>query len=170
MMDREGKRSILGSHSRQTQVEAVVAACQLQQAHLAHIAGHLPAYLPSLRSPEVGAGVVVPKENARGGANMAVAAAGGGNGGAAAAKKQRAPAPRRWVLRAWRRHFACIVRSCVGQETSSLSRGASTHLHLTSPRPALLAPPPEHTLLPQIHHCGRAGLRVLLHAQPPDCR
>ena len=34
------------------QVEAVVAACQLQRQHLTHIAGHLPTYLPSLRSPE----------------------------------------------------------------------------------------------------------------------
>lgn len=68
-----------------------MAACQLQQAHLAHIAGHLPAYLPSLRSPEVAAaGGGGLKENARGGGN-----AGGSQGGEGGAKKQRAPAPRR---------------------------------------------------------------------------
>ena len=79
-----------------------MAACQLQQAHLAHIAGHLPTYLPSLRSPEVpaaggGGGL---KENARGGGN-AGGSQGGGEGGT---KKQRAPAPRRWG--GWRSHPA----------------------------------------------------------------
>ena len=33
------------------QVEAVIAACQLQRQHLLHISGHLPAFLPSLESP-----------------------------------------------------------------------------------------------------------------------
>jgi hypothetical protein len=69
------------------QVEAVVAACQLQQQHLQHIAGHLPTYLPSLRSPEL-AGV---KENNRSVPNAAASAAPDG----AAAPKKRAPAPRR---------------------------------------------------------------------------
>ncbi|EFN57576.1 hypothetical protein CHLNCDRAFT_143235 [Chlorella variabilis] len=71
------------------QVEAVVAACQLQQHHLHHIAGHLPTYLPSLRSPEV-AGV---KENSRAAPNQAAAADGGGGGG----PKKRPPAPRRYI-------------------------------------------------------------------------
>ncbi|KAL4434153.1 hypothetical protein ABPG75_000594 [Micractinium tetrahymenae] len=78
------------------QVEAVVAACQLQRQHLQHIAGHLPAYLPSLRSPEVAAAAAGrPKENSgaapnQGGGGGAEAAAGGGG-------KKRAPAPRRYI-------------------------------------------------------------------------
>ncbi|KAL4430159.1 hypothetical protein ABPG77_004941 [Micractinium sp. CCAP 211/92] len=78
------------------QVEAVVAACQLQRQHLQHIAGHLPAYLPSLRSPEVIAAEAAgrAKENVSAAPNQARAGgteAGGGGG------KKRAPAPRRYI-------------------------------------------------------------------------
>ena len=77
------------------QVEAVVAACQLQQQHLAHIAGHLPTYLPSLHSPEVGGpGGGAAKENgSRAALNQAAADAAGGGGG----PKKRPPAPRRYI-------------------------------------------------------------------------
>ncbi|KAI3438852.1 hypothetical protein D9Q98_001269 [Chlorella vulgaris] len=74
------------------QVEAVVAACQLQQQHLQHIAGHLPTYLPSLRSPELAS----VKENNRSVPNAAASAAPDG----AAAPKKRAPAPRRYITAA----------------------------------------------------------------------
>ena len=85
------------------QVEAVVAACQLQQQHLQHIAGHLPAYLPSLRSPETataalaaaGGGGGSVKENSRAGHNQAAAGADAGGGGGGT--KKRPPAPRRWA-------------------------------------------------------------------------
>ena len=77
-----------------------MAACGLQQQHLQHIAGHLPTYLPSLRSPEVAgpaaAGGGGAKENSRGAPNAAAAAEGGGG------PKKRAPAPRRcWRRPAW---------------------------------------------------------------------
>ena len=76
------------------QVEAVVAACQLQRQHLQHIAGHLPAYLPSLRSPEVVAAEAAgrPKENVGAAPNQA---RGGGAEAAGGGGKKRAPAPRR---------------------------------------------------------------------------
>jgi hypothetical protein len=74
------------------QVEAVVAACQLQQQHLTHIAGHLPTYLPSLHSPEVGApgGGGLKENSSRAAPNQAAADAAG-------PKKQRPPAPRRYI-------------------------------------------------------------------------
>lgn len=79
------------------QVEAVVAACQLQQQHLQHIAGHLPAYLPSLRSPEMpaagGSSTAGVKENSRAAPNQAAAAPAAAGGGA----KKRVPAPRRYI-------------------------------------------------------------------------
>ncbi|KAI7839366.1 hypothetical protein COHA_006891 [Chlorella ohadii] len=75
-------------------VEAVVAACTLQQQHLQHIASHLPTYLPSLRSPEVAgpsAAGGAAKENSRGATNAAAAAEGG------PAPRKRALAPRRYI-------------------------------------------------------------------------
>lgn len=92
------------------QVEAVVAACKLQQQHLQHIAGHLPAYLPSLRSPEVPAGSgaagtagqasrgIGVKENSGAAPNQATAR-GGGSAADGGGSKKRPPAPRRCVLR-----------------------------------------------------------------------
>ena len=78
------------------QVEAVVAACQLQQQHLTHIAGHLPTYLPSLHSPEVGGpgGGGLKENSSRPAPNQAAADAAGGGG---VPKKQRPPAPRRYI-------------------------------------------------------------------------
>jgi hypothetical protein len=77
------------------QVEAVIAACQLQRQHLLHISNHLPAFLPSLESPPPAApgniGVGGEKENARDGSNAGLDAA-----AAAGGKKKGQPA-KRWA-------------------------------------------------------------------------
>ncbi len=121
------------------QVEAVVAACQLQQHHLHHIAGHLPTYLPSLRSPEV-AGV---KENSRAAPNQAAAADGGGGGG----PKKRPPAPRRYGRVVAGQGRPCLVPA------STLHHATPPSLHpprtLTLPPPLL---PPPLWQWTQVHH------------------
>ncbi|GAB4816781.1 hypothetical protein N2152v2_003827 [Parachlorella kessleri] len=80
------------------QVEAVIAACQLQRQHLLHISHNMPTYLPSLEAAQpqgsgssVGVGAAADKENARDGTNGAHEPA------AAGAVKKRAPLAKRYI-------------------------------------------------------------------------
>eukprot|EP00887_Chlorella_sp_A99_P000775 scaffold5.g775.t1 len=81
------------------QVEAVVEACQLQRAHLQHIAGHLPTYLPSLESPAGGGGALRELGPSAAGSNQQQQQQQGGEAGQPAAKKRPA-APRRYISQA----------------------------------------------------------------------
>ena len=149
------------------QVEAVVAACTLQRQHLAHIAAHLPAYLPSLRSPEVG-GAAAAKENTGGsGSNAAPAAqhqkAAAAEGGAAA-KKQRPPAPRRWD--SW------VLRGALCRSRPFISRRLVRSLQPTSPQPPLSRPSAASSSLHLPHtpplHPG-TSLPMSWRRFPPTC-
>lgn len=69
-------------------------ACELQRAHLQHIAGHLPTYLPSLDSPGSGSGPLreLSSNVAAAGSSCGEAAGGGG-----VKKPARPVAPRRFI-------------------------------------------------------------------------
>lgn len=114
------------------QVEAVVAACQLQQQHLQHIAGHLPTYLPSLRSPDMAGS----KENSRAAPN---AAAPQGMEAAAAGPKKRPPAPRRLACNSFdARRQQPLSPLDPALQRFQLKRPLKTHT-ATLPRPRYIA-------------------------------